>query len=166
MDERTRTYSWQDPIAGSKKGLQMSGMDYLTAISNNELPVPPIMNTLDIQIGSIEPGKAIFVFEPKEFHYNPLGTVHGGVITTILDSSMGCSLHSTLPKGTGYTTLELKVNFLRPITTKTKKLTCIGKVINAGNKTALTEAQRIDETGKIYGHGVSTCMLFNLTDQA
>jgi uncharacterized protein (TIGR00369 family) len=162
MSDRTRTYSWQDPVEGAKKGLQLSGMDYLNAISQGDLPIPPIMNTLDIRIGSIEPGKAIFEFEPKEFHYNPLGTVHGGVISTLLDSAMGCSLHSTLPKGTGYTTLELKVNFLRPITTKTKKLICIGKVINAGNKTALTEAQLVDDAGKIYAHGVSTCMLINL----
>ncbi|NOT75543.1 MAG: PaaI family thioesterase [Cyclobacteriaceae bacterium] len=165
MNERTRTYSWQDPMESAKKGLQLSGMDYLMAMKNGELPPPPIMNTLDLNMGTLEFGKVSFVFQPQEFHYNPLGTVHGGVITTLLDSAMGCALHSTLPQGTGYTTLELKVNFLRPISIKSKKLTCSGKVINAGSKTALMEAQLIDDDGKVYAHGVSTCMLLSLGEK-
>lgn len=162
MDERTRTYSWQDPIAGSKKGLQMAGFDYLTAMIKGELPAPPIMSTLDVQLETLEPGKVSFAFTPQEFHYNPLGVVHGGVTTTLLDSAMGCSIHSLLPKGTGYTTLELKVNFLRPITIKAGRLTATGKVINAGNKIALTEAQITDESGKVFGHAVSTCLLVQI----
>jgi uncharacterized protein (TIGR00369 family) len=158
-NERTRTYSWEDPMASAQQGLQMAGIDYLNAMVRGEIPLPPILKTLNALVGTVELGKVTFDFIPEEFHFNPLGTVHGGVISTILDSAMGCTLHSTLPKGTGYTTLELKVNFLRPITLKTKKLTCIGKVINAGSKTALTEAQLVDDEGKVYAHGVSTCML-------
>jgi uncharacterized protein (TIGR00369 family) len=159
---RSRTHSWQDPVEASRKGLQLSGIDYLRAMSNGELPPPPLMSTLDFSIGEIAPGVVTFHMEPKEFHYNPLGSVHGGVITALLDSAMGCSIQSLLPKGTGYTTLELKVNFLRPITTKSGNLTCIGKAIHSGSKIALTEAQITDGRGKIVAHGVSTCMLLQL----
>jgi uncharacterized protein (TIGR00369 family) len=162
MNKRTRTFSWQDPHESAGKGLRLSGADYIEAIKSGEIPPPPVMHLLDFQIGDAADGKAVFHFEPQEFHYNPLGTVHGGVITTLLDSSMGCSLHSLLPKGTGYTTLELKVNFLRPITMNSGKLECRGKVINLGGKTALTEAQIVDASGKIFAHGVSTCLLMPL----
>ena len=159
-DNRSRSYSWQDPTLGSQKGLQLSGMDYLKAMSAGELPFPPLMSTLDFRIGEMESGSVSFFMEPKEFHYNPLGSVHGGVISALLDSAMGCSIHTQLPKGTGYTTLELKVNFLRPITTKTGTLKCTGKVIHAGAKVALTEAKITDADGKVFAHGVSTCLLF------
>ena len=159
---RSRTHSWHDPIEGSKKGLQLSGLDYLKAMSAGKLPFPPLMSTLDFKIGEITPGAVSFQMKPKEFHYNPLGGVHGGVITSLLDSAMGCSLQTLLPKGTGYTTLELKVNFVRPINIKTGNLVCKGRVINSGSKVALTEAQIIDERGKILAHGTSTCLLLQL----
>lgn len=101
-----------------------------------------------------------FLFEPQEFHYNPIGTVHGGVISAILDSAMGCSIHSLLPAGTGYTTLELKVNFLKAVTAQTGELSATGKVIHAGNRIALVEARLTDKHNIIYAHGVSTCMIY------
>ena len=118
------------------------------------------MHTLDFKVEHIEEGQVVFSFVPQEFHYNPIGTVHGGVISAILDSAMGCTLHSLLSAGRGYTTLELKVNFLKAITLKTGLLKAIGKVIHLGGKTALVEAQLIDEQGVMYAHGVSTCLLF------
>jgi uncharacterized protein (TIGR00369 family) len=102
-----------------------------------------------------------FYFTPAEFHYNPIGTVHGGVITVLLDSAMGCTLHTLLPEGVVYTTIELKVNFLRPVTTKTGRMSCVGKVLNHGSKIGLVEAQLMDEQGKIYAHATSTCMILN-----
>ncbi|HLP19602.1 MAG TPA: PaaI family thioesterase, partial [Chitinophagales bacterium] len=98
-------------------------------------------------------------FTPQEFHYNPIGTVHGGVISAILDSAMGCSLHTLLEAGTGYTTLELKVNFIKAITIQTGPVRAIGKVINQGGRTALTEAKLVDANGKLLAHATSTCLI-------
>ncbi|MES2591235.1 MAG: PaaI family thioesterase [Bacteroidota bacterium] len=159
--ERTRTFSWNDPSIGAQQASQMSGMEYIEAMLNKQLPGPPVIETLDFKLKSIEPGKAVFSFVPAEFHYNPIGSVHGGVISTILDSAMGCSVHSLLPKGKAYTTLELKVNFLRAITKENAELFAVGKIIHCGNKTALVEAQVIDSQNKVYAHGVSTCLIFN-----
>ena len=159
---RERTFRWDDPMKGAKEALTMAGLDYFQAMNDGRLPMPPLLHTLDFKVESIEMGKAVFAFEPQEFHYNPIGTVHGGVISAILDSAMGCSIHSLLAAGTGYTTLELKVNFLKAITIKSGELKAVGKVIHSGSRTALVEAQLIDEKGTIYAHGVSTCMIFNL----
>jgi uncharacterized protein (TIGR00369 family) len=162
ITSRERTFEWKDPMEGAKKALSMAGLEYFDAMNAGELPLPPILNTLDFELESIEKGKAVFAFEPQEFHYNPIGTVHGGVISAILDSAMGCSVHSLLPAGTGYTTLELKVNFLKPITIKTGQLRAVGKVIHLGGRTALVEAQLIDGHNVIFAHGISTCMIFNM----
>ena len=159
---RERTFQWEDPMTGAKEAMTMAGLDYFQAMSDGKLPFPPLLNTLDFKVESIEKGIAVFTFEPQEFHYNPIGTVHGGVISAILDSAMGCSIHSLLPAGTGYTTLELKVNFLKAITINTGELRAIGKVIHAGSRTALVEAQLVDRNSTIYAHGVSTCMIMNL----
>jgi len=157
--ERTKTIHWQDPMEGAAKAIHMSGLEYLQAMGDGNIPLPPILHTLDFKVDSAEKGQAIFSFEPQEFHYNPIGAVHGGVITAILDSAMGCTLHSILPAGTGYTTLELKVNFLKTITIKTGVLRAIGKIINSGSRTALVEAQLLDSNNKLYAHAVSTCMI-------
>ena len=159
---RERTFRWDDPMKGAKEALTMAGLDYFQAMNDGKLSMPPLLQTLDFKVESIEKGKAVFAFEPQEFHYNPIGTVHGGVISAILDSAMGCSIHSLLAAGTGYTTLELKVNFLKAITIKSGELKAVGKLIHSGSRTALVEAQLIDEKGTIYAHGVSTCMIFNL----
>jgi len=161
IDElRERTFHWEDPMKGAKEAMTMAGLDYFQAMNDKKLPFPPLLNTLDFKVKSIEKGKAVFTFEPQEFHYNPIGTVHGGVISAILDSAMGCSIHSLLPAGTGYTTLELKVNFLKAITIKSGELKAVGKVIHSGSRTALVEAQLTDKNNTIYAHGTSTCMIF------
>jgi len=156
---RSRSYSWEDPAIGATQAMTMAGLDYIRALQAGELPPPPLMHTLDFSLELIEPGKAVFSFQPQEFHYNPIGSVHGGVITAALDSAMGCALHATLGAGTGYTTLELKVNFLRAVNVRSGRLSAHGKLIHAGRTTALTEAQLTDAEGRIYAHAVSTCML-------
>lgn len=166
IDElRERTFHWEDPMKGAKEAMTMAGLDYFQAMNDKKLPFPPLLNTLDFKVKSIEKGKAVFTFEPQEFHYNPIGTVHGGVISAILDSAMGCSIHSLLPAGTGYTTLELKVNFLKAITIKSGELKAVGKVIHSGSRTALVEAQLTDKNNTIYAHGTSTCMIFNMNPE-
>lgn len=157
--ERSRTFTWSDPMSGATQARTMSGQAYLDAMNAGTIDFPPLLHTLDFKVEDVTSGVAIFSFFPQEFHYNPIGTVHGGVITAMLDSAMGCSLHSLLEAGVGYTTLEIKVNFLKAITIKTGKLRAIGKVIHAGSRTALTEAQLTDEAGNVYAHGVSTCMI-------
>jgi len=157
--KRTRTITWEDPMKGAKEAMQMDGVDYLQAMSDDKFPLPPLLHTLDFSVSLIEKGNVVFEFMPQEFHYNPIGTVHGGVITAILDSAMGCSVHSLLPSGKGYTTLELKVNFLKAITIQTGKLKTVGKVINLGGRTALVEAQLVDENNTVYAHAVSTCLI-------
>jgi uncharacterized protein (TIGR00369 family) len=160
--QRVRTFDWEDPLNGAREAVAMSGLDYFEAIGNGTIPAPPILRALDFKVDSITQGVAVFSFEPQEFHYNPIGTVHGGVITAILDSAMGCSIHSLLPAGTGYTTLELKVNFLKAITVQSGVLKATGKVIHAGKRTALVEAQLVDSKDMIVAHGVSTCMIFDI----
>jgi len=164
--ERSRTITWQDPMEGAQKAMQMSGIDYLQSMTDGQIPLPPLLFTLDFKPVGFEKGQAIFSFEPQEFHYNPIGSVHGGVISAILDSAMGCTIHSVLEAGTRYTTLELKVNFIKAITIKTGKLQAIGKIIHSGKSTALVEAQLIDANGTLYAHAVSTCMILKPTDNA
>ncbi|RYU96826.1 PaaI family thioesterase [Emticicia agri] len=156
---RERTFQWDNPLEGAKQALQMSGLDYLQAMGDGKIPFPPLLHTLDFKPTHLEKGKVIFSFKPQEFHYNPIGSVHGGVISAILDSAMGCTLHSILEAGTGYTTLELKVNFLKAITTRIDELHAVGKIIHAGGRTALVEAQLIDKDNTVYAHGVSTCLI-------
>ncbi|CAK9253298.1 unnamed protein product [Sphagnum jensenii] len=146
-------------MEGATKAMHMSGLEYLQAMSDGHIPIPPILHTLDFAVVSAERGRVIFSFVPQEFHYNPIGSVHGGVISAILDSAMGCSLHTLLPAGAGYTTLELKVNFLKAITIKSGELKAIGKIINSGSRTALVEAQLVDDSGKVYAHALSTCLI-------
>lgn len=159
---RKRTYEWVNPVELSEKGRTMSGYDFLNGILRGELPPPPIAATLDFHPLSLEEGKVTFEFVPREFHYNPIGSVHGGVISTLLDTAMGCALQSRLPQGVAYTTLELKVNFIKAVTHKSGRMKTEGRLIHLGKTTALIEADLKDEAGALYAHGVSTCMLLKL----
>jgi len=121
----------------------------------------PVIEIVDVKtIITKEKGKVIFSIVPQEFHYNPIGSVHGGVFCTMLDSALACAIHSTLPAGTGYTTLELKVNFIRPLTLKTGKVLAIGTLVHVGRSVATAEGRIVDEEGKLYAHATTTCMLF------
>lgn len=158
-EKRTRTYEWSDPSISLKNASQMSGLDFLQAINAGEIPLPPLSHTLGFGESEISQGCVAFRFQPQEFHYNTLGTVHGGVITAILDTAMGCTLQSTLPAGILYTTLELKVNFTRAVTTQTKSLVAKGSIIHTGKTTAVIEGKLIDSDGKVYAHSSCTCLL-------
>jgi uncharacterized protein (TIGR00369 family) len=158
---RSRTFTWQDPLPAARAGLALSGFDYLTAMMRGEIPGAPIASTLGFNQFPIqvEPGKVTFSLQPEEFHYNPIGSVHGGVICTLLDSASACAVHSLLPAGTGYTSLELKVNFIRAVTAKSGLMRCVGTVINLGRRTAVAEARLIDESGKLYALCTQTCLI-------
>jgi uncharacterized protein (TIGR00369 family) len=157
--ERTRTVSWNDPLIGARVVPTMSGLAYLQAMKRGELPAPPIMLLLNIGFQEAEAGRVVFSVEPAEYHYNPIGMVHGGLASTLCDSAMGCAIQSTLPVGVGYTTLELKVNFVRPLTTASGLVLCEGKVINVGGRVATAEARVADRAGKLYAHATSTCLI-------
>ena len=156
---RTRTFSWQDPTAGVQAGKKMSGIEYLRAMQKGELPPPPVADLLEMRVAEVSEGRVVFAMEAKEYQYNPLGSVHGGVMATILDSALGCAVQSMLPQGTWYTTIELKVNFLRPMTSQTGTVYSEGKVIYLGGRIATAEARLTDEAGKLYAHATTTCML-------
>jgi uncharacterized protein (TIGR00369 family) len=156
---RTRCIEWDDPMIGARRGMEMSGIEYMRAITSGEIPRPPIAWSLDFVLAEVEEGRAVFTLTPSEFHYNPIGVVHGGVAATLLDSAMGCAVHSLLPPGVGYTTLELKVNFLRALTRDTGPVRAEAKVLHAGSRTALADAQLVDSRGKLLAHATSTCLI-------
>jgi len=141
---------------------EKSSLEVLRQMIAGELPQAPIAGTLNFQLAKIESGRAEFVGTPKIDYYNPLGTTHGGYIATLLDSAMGCAIQSTLEAGKGSTSLEFKVNFVRPIFEKTGRLTAIGEIINAGKQIVTAEAKLTDEAGKLYAHGTTTCFIFDL----
>lgn len=137
-----------------------SGMEFLQALMSGQLHYPPIADTLNFSLIHIEPGRAIFQGTPLFAHYNPIGSVHGGWFCTLLDSALGCAVQSTLPRGVGYTTLELKVNMIRPLTEKTGPVRSEGYIVHAGRQTGIAEARLYDAAGKIYASASTTCLLF------
>lgn len=157
--ERTRTHTWQDPLASAQAAKGLAGIDFLRKIIAGELPAPPIAHTLDYALLEVEEGRAVFGIQPAEIHYNPIGMVHGGIPCTLLDSAMGCAVHSTLPAGVGYTTLELKVNIVKAIGKDTGYLRAEARLIHAGRSTAVAEARLVDAAGKLYAHATTTCLI-------
>jgi uncharacterized protein (TIGR00369 family) len=161
MQPRERTIAWDDPAAAVARGKGLSGLEYMHAIAAGEIPPPPIAVLLGFELAEVEEGRAVFAVTPQEFHYNPIGVVHGGLAATLLDSAMGCAVHSTLPAGVGYTTLEFKVNFARAITADTGRVVCEGTLIHRGRTVATAEGRVVAEaTGKLLAHGTTTCLLF------
>ena len=144
-----------DQVAG------LTGMQVFEKMFSGELPYPPIGETLDFLPIEVEPGRAVFQGRPLMRHYNPLGTVHGGWIATLLDSCVGCAVHSTMPAGKAYTTAELKVNYVRAVTTKVPLLRAIGNVIHVGNRMATADGRLVGPDGKLYAHASTTCFIFD-----
>jgi uncharacterized protein (TIGR00369 family) len=148
-------------VAAPEAVAGLSGIQFFEAMFAGKLPSPQIGRTLEFVPVEIEPGRAAFVGRPKEEHYNPLGTVHGGWIATLLDSCVGCAVHSTLAAGKAYTTAELKVNFVRPVTTRTPLLRAEGTVIHVGSRMATAEGRLSGPDGKLYAHASTTCFIFD-----
>jgi uncharacterized protein (TIGR00369 family) len=148
------------PVELAARGLELAGIDYVRAIFAGELPPPPIAELMGFRGIEAEPGRAVFEIVPGEQHYNPIGSVHGGVALTLLDSAMGCAVHTLLAAGVGYTTLEVKANFVRPILADTGVVRCEGTVLHAGSRVATAEGRVIDGAGKLLAHGTTTCLIF------
>jgi uncharacterized protein (TIGR00369 family) len=156
---RRRTFEWADPQITAAASRQLSGPEFFQAILDGQLPPPPITAALDFTLAAVEPGRAVFEFTPSEFHYNPLGSVHGGMYATLCDSACGCAVQSMLPAGSYYTSLDLSVKFLRPITASTGRLACEGTVTHLGRRTALAQARLTGADGKLYAQATSSCLI-------
>lgn len=156
--KRERIHLWEDP-AGMAAAAGLDGLTALRQVAAGELPAPPIASTIGFDIASLEHGRVVFRMEPAEWHYNPLGSVHGGVYATLLDTACGCAVQSTLPAGRSFTTLDLNVKFVRPMTVDTGEVRCTGWVVHGGRRTALARAELTDAAGKLLGEASSTCLL-------
>jgi uncharacterized protein (TIGR00369 family) len=143
----------------ASQGATASGRELLEAIRDGRLPPAPIQGVLDFDLIEVDDGRVTFSYTPSGEHRNPMGTVHGGVAMTLLDSAAGASLHSTLASEEAYTTLETKVNLVRPIRPGDPLLRAEGSVIHRGTSTATAEARLVDEDGKLYAHAPSTCLI-------
>ncbi|WP_328552758.1 MULTISPECIES: PaaI family thioesterase [unclassified Streptomyces] len=157
---RSRTYDWEDPAVSAAAVARYSGLDFLREMRAGRLPAPPVSATVGMTLEEVEHGRVVFSLVPGEEHYNPIGSVHGGVYATLLDSAAGCAVQSVLPRGTGYTSLDLNVKFLRPITMDTGKVRAVGTVLSSGRRTALAQAELFDDADRLLAHTTSSCLLF------
>jgi uncharacterized protein (TIGR00369 family) len=140
----------------------MAGPDLLKGMIAGRFPAPPITQVIGFDLVEVEEGRAVFAGTPRFEHYNPLGTVHGGYAATLLDSCMACAVHSSLPKGVGYTTLEFKISLTRAMTADTGEVRAEGKVITAGRRVATSEGRLTDANGRLLAHGTTTCLVFEV----
>ncbi|MCI0713173.1 MAG: PaaI family thioesterase [Chloroflexi bacterium] len=161
-NHRTRTIHWNDPIPAAQAGMQMSGLDYIRQMIEGKFPPPPIAETLGFTIVEVAEGYAVFEGTPGEYLYNPIGVVHGGWAATLLDSAMGCAVHTTLEQGMIYTTLQININLVRPISLHTGKVRCEATVIHSGRRSATAEGKLFDENSKLLAHGSTTCIVMPL----
>ncbi|MEM7509019.1 MAG: PaaI family thioesterase [Pseudomonadota bacterium] len=145
---------------------KISGLDFICGIAEGRYPAPPIARTLSYRMVEVEEGRVVFRGQPDFTHYNPIGTVHGGWFGTLLDSCMACAVQTCLPAGTSYTTLEYKLNILRPAFESTGPLDAIGEAIHVGRRTATAEGRLVDTGGKIYATGTTTCLVMKLGQSA
>jgi uncharacterized protein (TIGR00369 family) len=139
-----------------------SGLEVLQAMLRGELPYPPIARTLDFQLVEVEAGRAVFQGAPGPGHLNPRGTLHGGWYATLLDSALGCAVHTMMPAGRGYTTAELGVNLVKGIGPKVQRVRAEGRVLHCGRQLATAEAKLVGPDGTLYAHGTTTCLVFEL----
>jgi uncharacterized protein (TIGR00369 family) len=140
----------------------MAGIDFVRAIFEGRLPAPPIMQTVEPFDSTAEPGIVVFHSIPGLRHYNPIGSVHGGYAATLLDSAMGLAVHTALPAGTGYTTLEFKISFIRGMTRDTGPVRTEGRTMNVGRRAATAEARITDAKGRLLAHATTTCLVFEI----
>jgi uncharacterized protein (TIGR00369 family) len=159
---RTRTVSWADPAVHAWRASSGPGLEILRKVVAGELPSAPMASLMGYDLVEVSEGRAVFSCLPAEFHYNPAGHVHGGFAATVLDSAMGCAVYSTVDTGSTYTTVELKVNYLRPITVATGPIRGIGTVLHRGRRTAMAEGRLEDAAGRLLAHATTTCLIWRV----
>jgi uncharacterized protein (TIGR00369 family) len=159
MTTQSRTYDYEARVPDLATMMSMSGLDYLSAVLRGEAPAAPIASTLGFRPVDFAHGRAVFEGEPQRFVYNPLGSVHGGWAATLLDSALGCAVHSTLPAGKGYTTVDLSISMVRAITDRVSRVRCEASIIHSGGSIATAQGRIIDDAGTLYAHGTTTCLI-------
>ena len=162
MTDRTRTYSWEDPLALAERMAGQSGLDLIRLMVAGDVSAAPISETLGFRLAEAELGRVVFECEPAEYHYNPIGIVHAGLAVTLMDSAMGLAFVTTLDEPRGWTTLEVKANFTRALTADTGTVRCTGSVIHPGRRVATTEARVEDSQGRLCAHGTSTILVLEV----
>jgi uncharacterized protein (TIGR00369 family) len=148
-------------VASREQIAGKTGLETMQSMLRGEIPFPPIGETLSFYIVHVEDGQAIFQASPKPEHLNPLGTIHGGFHATVLDSALGCAVHSKLPAGRGYTTTQLSVSIVRALTPKIERVRAIGTVLHFGRQVATAEAKLVGPDGNLYAHATCSCLLFD-----
>jgi uncharacterized protein (TIGR00369 family) len=152
--------AWRDPYVALEEGRELAGIDYMRKLIAGDFPPPPIAELMDFTLVEVDDGRALFRGNPGEQHLNPIGSVHGGFAATLLDSALGCAVHTTLPAGIGYSTLELAVNLVRAITPATGAVLAEGTVVHAGRRTATAEARlTAEDGGALLAHAKTTCLI-------
>lgn len=163
--ERVRTFTWADPLATAAAAASLPGLEAIRKIAAGELPPPPIASLLDFEIDTVEEGRVVFAFTPAEWMYNPIGSVHGGVAATLLDSSLGCAIHTTLPAGVAYTTSDLQVRYVRPLSAGAGRVLADSRVVHRGRRLATAEGRMFAEDGgKLYAHATTSCLILGDQD--
>jgi uncharacterized protein (TIGR00369 family) len=157
---RERTITWEDPLATAAAAAGRTGLEFIEAVRSGEVPPPPIAVMMNMGPVEVEEGRVVFAAVPGEEHYNPIGVVHAGFAMTVLDSALGCAVQTTLPAGKAYTTLETKVNMVRPVLAATGHVLAEARVLHRGRTTATAEAKlTVQETGKLLAHATTTCAI-------
>ena len=162
MESQAQTRQPNYGMISPEQAKALTGLELLKSILEGRLPGAPMSATLQLRLLEVEHGRAVFSGQPSMAYYNPAGSVHGGYAATLLDSCMGCAIHSTLPAGTGYTTLEFKISFLRPLTEAAGSVRAEGKIISVGKRVGTAEGWIFDSAKRLYAHGTTTCLIFPL----
>ncbi len=157
----SRTYAWTEPAGLLPALATIAGADYVSGISDGTIPAPPIASTLGFGRLHLADGAVVLELDPQSFHDNPIGSMHGGVLATMLDTVAGCAVHATLPAGVGYTSLDLSVRFIRAVRPATGTLTATGRVVHRGSRTAVAEASVVDGSGRLIATATSTCLVMD-----
>jgi uncharacterized protein (TIGR00369 family) len=158
---RERTFTWEDPLQTAARARELSGVEFMSAIASGELPRPPIAAMLDMTIAEVQNGRVVFELEPQEWMYNPIGSVHGGIAATILDSCMGCAVHSTLAVGEAYTTTDLQVRYLGAMSKDTGVVRAEGTVVHVGGRVGAAEGRlyAVGNGERTLAHATTGCLI-------
>ncbi|WP_216855980.1 PaaI family thioesterase [Acidisphaera sp. S103] len=159
---RERTIAWSDPKLTADASRGMSGLAFLRGMRDGSVPGAPIAALVGLSIDAVEEGRVVMRLTPAEYHYNPIGTMHGGILATLLDSVMGCAVHARLPEGRAYTSLEIKVNYVRAVTVASGELSAEGNAVHVGRRSAVAEGKVLDAKGRLCAAASTTCLVFDL----
>ncbi|WP_326565199.1 PaaI family thioesterase [Amycolatopsis rhabdoformis] len=164
--ERVRVVSWADHLEFATAAKLLSGLDFLRAMARGDVPSAPMMDLVGLRLISAAPGETVFRLTPAEYHYNPMWTVHGGLYATMLDSAAACAVHTTLPAGSGFSTLDLSVRYLKAIRAETGPITATGRVVHSGRQVVLADARLEDAAGTLLATATANCFVRRAPDAA